>query len=302
VLSGNALKRLGKRFRDGVYSEEDISALEEYRDSFDPALVEVGDELNSSVGRSGIPALMAGRSKRVKSIVRKLQRAENHGMALSKVSDLIGLRVLVENLGQQDEVLELVSAQFDCTRVYDYRTKEHEYRAVHVHVSAGERVLELQIRSLPQHLWASESEAFGERVKEGGGKSDVRSYLSVLSLACARLDEGEDQTEADYDSSLMKARTPLSGRLPDMLSRFRVAARTAADNETPGSFVVIYDRESNRLTQCFEYGPDERSQAVLDYRQKCKFVDGVRFEALILNTTSAEAAAVTHPRFFPEGV
>ena len=41
----------------------------------------------------------------------------------------------------------------------------------HVGIREGERVLELQIRSLPQHLWASESEAFGEQAKEGGGKS-----------------------------------------------------------------------------------------------------------------------------------
>ena len=103
-LSGNALKRLGKRLRDGERESEDIEMLEQYRRSFDRLLLKTAFAVDASLRESGIAYFMAGRSKRTKSILRKLERPQNRGMDLSRMCDIVGLRVITQDIETQDTV------------------------------------------------------------------------------------------------------------------------------------------------------------------------------------------------------
>jgi len=100
--SGAQLKALGKRLRDGTCTDVDFAVLEELRQELDTVLVATAGEVRTKL--NGFPVVMAGRSKRTRSIVRKLRRPANSGMDLSRMEDLIGLRVVVPPGDQQQRV------------------------------------------------------------------------------------------------------------------------------------------------------------------------------------------------------
>jgi len=153
---------------------------------------------------------------------------------------------------------------------------------------------------LPQQLWANESESFGEQVKEGGGPEDIREYLQQLSAACRHIDTGEDIPAELQTSEYFNTRATLSFRLP-LLSRVfnDVVAEQQAAAEI-ATYIVVFDSDTNQCTQKFAYDPTDRDLALADYQRLSRSLDQVRYETLILNSSSDSILRVTHPRFFPE--
>jgi GTP pyrophosphokinase len=103
------------------------------------------------------------------------------------MQDVVGCRLVVEDVIEQEEVLErLRSLPWDACRVEDRRkTPKHGYRAVHVIVEVMGKPVEIQVRSRSQDLWAQISEKMADRygleVKYGGGPPDARSFLNAMS-------------------------------------------------------------------------------------------------------------------------
>jgi ppGpp synthetase/RelA/SpoT-type nucleotidyltranferase len=297
ALSGNRVKKLGKVLRDGSYSPADIDLLEQYREEFDPILVATASRLCTLLEGAQSPTAMAGRSKRVKSIIRKLQRPSNSGMDLSRMDDLVGLRVVVTDVECQNWVVDQVSGSFEIKAIRDFREDDRTYRAVHIVLRDGPRLIEVQVRSLPQQLWANESESFGEAVKEGRGPDNVLEYLTELSLLCRSLDQGATATSPDGGSPLIEARAPLEIKLPRLQ---RLLTATSVAQPEAKTFIVVFDNQINALHQSHEYSAQEREQALDVYRDICRRVDESRHEVLLINASSKAVMAVTHPRFFPE--
>jgi len=302
MLSGAAIKSLGKRFRDGNYGEEDVALLEDYRATFDEVLLTVSARLNRALTTAGVSFVIAGRSKRIRSIIRKLARPEYHAMDLSRMADVVGLRVLVHDSHDQETALAAIGGACPGARLIDYRDGVRPYRAAHVIVREDEgfRSVEIQVRTLPQQLWANESESFGEEAKAGGGDPDIQAYLIELSPLCVMLDREIPRSDADGVSPYFKGRLPLGLRLPVLQTLFvRAAARPGAEPPNE-SYIIVYDSETNQCYQQHKYTLGERQEALSDYRRLTRSLDENRYETLILNSNSDAAIQVTHPRFFPE--
>ena len=299
-FSGNAIKKLGKRLRDGSREPVDIKMLEDYRATFDPLLVEMSLGLDKILRDTGEPFLLSGRTKRTKSIVRKLQRSENWGMDLSRVSDLVGLRIVVKDTASQNRVLGAINACLETKDIDDYRENPagSGYRCVHVIVRDGKQLLEIQLRTMPQHLWAVESEAFGEQVKEGGGTEEIRLYLTTLSDLCSRLDEGEPVSEGETDVPFLIQRMPISGTLERLQERFKAATKHKHQEGEETSYLIVFNRDLGEQLHELRFGPDEREEAVSQYQLINRTMDDTRFDVLILNTTVKAGLPVTHPQFF----
>ena len=100
----------------------------------------------------------------------------------SKMQDIAGCRVVLRSPQDQNVVQILLVEAFPGCKVIDRREKpSHGYRAVHVLVTVGNRVVEVQIRTTLQHLWAQLSEAYadalGSAIKYGGGDPAIREFL-----------------------------------------------------------------------------------------------------------------------------
>ncbi len=220
-------------------------------------------------------------------------------MDLSRMSDIVGVRVIMDSIENQNRALDLLTNELVTKTVYDYRTAERLYRCIHVIVRTDQQLLEIQLRTLPQHLWAVESEAFGEQVKEGRRSDRIQSYLTTLSKASQHLDQGETLTDNQFaDIPFVTERTPLAGLFQNLKRDFYRATNHYTPHHSGNTFIVVFDNELGQLLHEYSFPPTERSQAIDYYRRMTHSLSDERFETLIFNSVSTEVLAVTHPRFF----
>lgn len=301
MISKSAVRRASKRVADGDLSTSNIRAIEEYRSTHDELLVRTSEDVNTLLGSSGISFLVAGRPKRTSAIVRKLVRERNAGghMNVIYMADLVGLRVLVRDMRDQDEVVSRLQGYYaDAARSRDYRVRETGYRAVHLIVRIESRTIEVQVRTLAQHLWAVESESFSRTVKEGGGSKDVRAYLDTdLSPRCKATDE-DLTVDDDGVGHLFAHRAPFSRFLPNLRTLFEQATRGFLKPRADTTYIVVFDSRLSILTR-IEPFVDERDRAMREYGRLGSRLDQERFAMVVLNSRTPQAISVTHPNFFP---
>lgn len=178
-LSKTQVDRLGDRLKTGTITDDDLRILEEYRRSFADAY-----EFVAAAIRDQLSLEPTGRqSKSTPSIVDKLKR---ESIRLSQIQDIAGCRLVVKNIVEQDSVVKSLAELFEKVVVVDRReNSSHGYRAVHVVLSSGGKSVEIQVRTLLQHLWAELSEKFSDRfgiaLKYGGGNPNLLQVLTALS-------------------------------------------------------------------------------------------------------------------------
>lgn len=177
-LSTSQINKLGERLRKGEASDDDLRALDTFRLSFTSVYDRVFHELSKlGLNPGGRPA------KSTASIIAKLNRERGR---LSKMQDIAGCRIEVDNLEEQDRVVADLVAKFPNAAVHDRRIKpSHGYRAVHLVVDSGGFLVEIQVRTPLQHGWASAVEKLADTIdpdiKYGGGADEIRKIISLMS-------------------------------------------------------------------------------------------------------------------------
>jgi len=297
--SKTAIKKLGKRLRGGDFSIEDIHLLEEFRSSFKTLLIDTVHHCTTVLSNTNVRFIISGRSKRTKSIIRKLQRPSDYGgMDLFRMGDLIGVRIIVISQDDQQTVYEKLKQSYTVDRDIDYRDRDLGYRAIHLVVRNADKRVEIQIRTIPQHFWAEESESFGERVKEGGGNPTIREYLEDLTPICKEID-----CHNDLNVNLnMRGKVHVNffkKRIPVLIKLFMDATTHNSKISEINTFVLVYDNRINELVRISTFNVNEQTEATAEFNRLTNYLTDSRFEILILNSKSEEALAVTHSRFFP---
>ena len=61
-FTGNEIKKLGKRLRDGSREPGDFEMLEQLRTSYDPLLIEMSAHVDALLVKDGFRHLLSGRS------------------------------------------------------------------------------------------------------------------------------------------------------------------------------------------------------------------------------------------------
>jgi (p)ppGpp synthase/HD superfamily hydrolase len=182
------LNKIGERLRKNQGTEEDLRKLDEFRVSFEPAYQKVFHELTSmGLNPGGRP------QKTTQSIVAKLERERTR---LSRMQDIAGCRVEVENLTEQDRVVDELKTKFPSANVLDRRAKpSHGYRAVHLVVTIDRCPVEIQVRTSLQHSWASAAEKLSDvyhpQIKYGRGPEEIQRFLTEISDIVANIENQE---------------------------------------------------------------------------------------------------------------
>lgn len=213
TLSQKKINKSGKRFRDSIPEDDDYEILEQYKKSYDEILIKYSSELSKLLISKNFDFVMAGRLKRTSSIIRKLQRPNNHGMDFTRMSDIAGTRIIVKNLKTQDDVIQEIKNNFILEREYDYRESEQNYKSVHLVIKDdNNKYFEIQIRTLAQQTWADESEEFGEHAKQGFYTEQVGEYLSMLSDIVYKIDNEIEYDLNKIDNHLYDLKSPIKGK------------------------------------------------------------------------------------------
>ena len=188
-FSKTQVDRLGDRLRKGSVAESDLQQLDAYRRSFGEAYDEI-----VAVIRDATQLEPTGRpAKSTTSIIEKLRRET---IRLSQMQDITGCRVVVPDVLVQNQVVERLKGALPNAIVVDRRKKpSFGYRAVHVIATARAKMVEIQVRTELQHLWAQSSEklsdSLGPAVKYGGGDPIAQRMLSHFSIMLATTEEVE---------------------------------------------------------------------------------------------------------------
>ena len=298
-LSNNEIKRLGERLRQASTAEEDLAMLDAIRRDYDGLLIESAQRVESALAPYSVAYVMSGRSKRTKSIIRKLRRPTNKNMDLSRMQDIVGLRLLVGNVADQDRVVEILHREFVSGEINDYREDGRVYRTVHLVFRVEHRHIEIQVRTLAQHLWAVESESFGEQTKEGSHANGTKDYLTALSAAGKRVDAGESITDGHYpDVPLFGSRQPFDITFPYMTEQFTAVTAVPSGPATRNTFIVVFDGEVGTMLNTFAFDSRDRERALEEYHKIASKLTDERYETVLFNAASSKILQTTHPRFF----
>jgi ppGpp synthetase/RelA/SpoT-type nucleotidyltranferase len=214
-LTKTQVDRLGDRLRKGNITEADLRLLDQYRRAFSEAYEGVVEAIRTELGLepTGRPA------KSTTSISDKLRR---ESIRLSQIQDIAGCRLIVADIANQNSVVESLTSLFEQTTVSDRREKpSHGYRAVHVIVNVRGKLIEIQVRTVLQQLWAEVSEKFsdvaGPEIKYGEGDKSILSTLESMSVSIAE-DESLETLMTD-DPELQKILLSMRRRFTDNIHK-----------------------------------------------------------------------------------
>lgn len=225
-ISKTQIDRLGDRLKKGNITEADLRFLDQYRRSFTPAYeIVVGTIRNDlALEPTGRPA------KSTTSISEKLRR---ESMRLTQIQDIAGCRLTVTDIAEQDSVVQSLNNLFEKTTIVDRRQKpSHGYRAVHVIVSCLDKMIEIQVRTSLQHLWAELSEKLSDMVdpaiKYGAGSEAARALLASASTIVIRVESVERQLTAEkLVSSHVKITVDKQQKITNMEAALKTLRRIA---------------------------------------------------------------------------
>jgi putative GTP pyrophosphokinase len=229
--SRSHVDKLGDELRDeDPLTEATFQELQRYFSTLEPFADETFAAIESTVDEfvrnTGVkePAVTRRRLKTLTSTREKLRRQTT---TLSQVQDLVGCRIVVDGLIEQDGLTPALALRFgSAALIQDRRSKpSHGYRAVHVIIRNGNRRFETQIRTWFQDDWANIVELMADRhgiqLKYGGGPESVRSELHKLSEGLSDMESVMrrfDDASAKGDLQVMKQH---NGALQAVVARVR---------------------------------------------------------------------------------
>lgn len=203
--STKVLDELGEAIRTSTMTPADWAVFRELRQQWRSSLDSLKSELDQMNNLQHLT--ISGRLKNTLTIREKLLRST---LRLSNIRDIIGCRVVVpNNIAVQDAVVRGIakSIQSDRYKIIDRRVNSNNgYRAVHLELRRDGMICEIQVRTHLQDLWATTSEAFGEKVGRGFRYGvqiqlegfSTRSRKLILQIT-AGLSEASKQIGTDED-------------------------------------------------------------------------------------------------------
>lgn len=297
--TNKAYKRLSNRIRENPseISPNDLEMLQILRLTYKNPLATVFKELCKIAHRVDSNSICTCRIKRIESIISKLQRFKD--MEVQRVVDIAGCRCIMKTI---DNVYTLINQLNEKERYlpflvrirkdYIAKPKESGYSSVHLDAILKEephKVIEIQIRSLEQHNWATLVEIsdvlFSSQLKECSDKinPDLYKFHQILAKQneCMTLNDKRLLSEISekyhyltrlgnvFNNNfidLRRQRNKLKTRPSQHF--FLISTSTKSDNKTPelNSF-ENFDKAEDEYFKMFEEESDNKNIVLIQLRE-----------------------------------
>jgi len=264
--------------------------------------------------------IVAERFKRLDSIISKLKR-EPH-MNLWTMQDLGGCRVVVPKLNQVHEIAD----KYRSSRIrhiykdeddYILSPRTSGYRSYHlVYQYCSERkdtynrnmLIEIQLRTRLQHLWATAVETMGlytkQALKAGQGELNAQRFFALISSLFA-IEEGT--TTVPYTSNnpyeLINELNELNNSYHylDILTAIRMVTVHADENKNnkDGYYVLTLNYETRSLT-LQSYAKNEIDEAMTTYSNIEKTRTETGIDAVLVSVSSFSVLKMAYPNYFSD--
>ncbi len=297
TLSQKQINKVGKRFRDAIHDENDFAILEEFKKSYNDLLIEITSQISKDLNKLDTNYVMAGRLKRTTSIIRKLQRINNKGMDLTRMSDIAGTRIIVKNLEDQNKIINVIKENYNVEKEYNYIESNQNYKSIHIIIKQDQyKYFEIQIRTLAQQTWADESEEYGEQAKQGLMSDEIKKYLTLLSDLMYKIDKGINVDLDQVNNHLYDQKTPVTGKYKIIQNEFEMKFNSL---EEPNYYLIVYDSFDSTLISKDIFSVNEKDKIFQLYKYKSEILDENRYEIIFfVSSLGSSVLKVSHPRFF----
>lgn len=263
--------------------------------------------------------LVAQRIKRLASIKHKLERFPEMDMA--RIQDIGGCRAIMRNVSQVDAIVniykhESTGLKHKLAKEQDYiiNPKASGYRGVHLIYKYGsdkvkvynDMRIEIQIRTLLQHAWATAVETVGtfikQSLKSSQGEAEWLKFFALVSSAFAII-EGKPvvpDTPDDMDA-LREQITLISNQLgvEAHLTAFRDSIQVMS---SPGIadahyYLLELDPSAGKVT-VKAYKQTQLATASSDYITLEKRIANDNRDAVLVSADSVEALKLAFPNYY----
>jgi len=179
------LEDLAFRYLEPQKYQEIVRFVAARREERERHIAQITKILREELEKAGIKADVTGRPKHIYSINRKMEKYASQGRELSEIHDLLGFRVLVNEvpdcysaLGVIHSLWHPIPSEFND---YIVHPRGGVYRALHTTVMCMGTPLEIQIRTHEMHRVAEYGIAAHWRYKEGAkGDEGFEEKIAVL--------------------------------------------------------------------------------------------------------------------------
>lgn len=265
----------------------------------------------------------AARLKRMPAIQRKLRRMQDHGkpMFLNQLQDLGGCRAIMSTM---DDVRSLVALMKERSR-HEYRgendyieaSKDDGYRCHHLKyafkgrgdstIHDGRRV-EVQIRTVLQHAWATAIEAVGlfrgENLKGSDGSLEWLTLFQLMSAEFAEAERCDSPSGSLSREARMQGIKDLEAQL-DALNTLESLSHASDWSQTailpsrkPTHYLLHYNRE-RKTVEVSHYFKPLYAVAAYDEAEKIADRQGVDSSNVVLvEVDKIDNLRLSYPNYF----
>jgi len=330
--SRNSINQIGKRLvADGIGPREREEALDELSDwralhlepmnAFQATLRGYVKRIDPKHG------IVAQRLKRTPTIIDKLKNRQRV-LKLGEMQDIGGLRAIVSDVAKVRELEKKYDRSrarhvFRRKRDYIASPQESGYRGIHLvystvtpkRIDTDGLLIEIQLRTRLQHLWATAVETVGtffqESLKSSQGSRKWLDFFKLVSALFA-IEEGEQPHEAfggvTYNELLKRFKAYVDeNSIRAFLEMIRAAEPAKSDSRAgQAAYWVIEYRESRNmglstgrtLVYYFVKGQEETANAL--YRSLEENCQPREAQVVLISVDSFRKIEKAYPNFFSD--
>lgn len=262
--------------------------------------------------------LVAQRIKRLASIKLKLERFPD--MKMAQIQDIGGCRAIMRNVIQVDKLVDVYKHEsrgikHKLAKEQDYimYPKESGYRGVHLIYKYGsdkitnyvDMRIEIQVRTLLQHAWATAVETVGtfikQSLKSSQGETEWLRFFALMSSAMA-IAEGKPIVPGTPDNiNDLKAEIIVLSNHLDVeghLTTFRDSIQVLSSDGVDGHYYLLELDPSAGHVIVKSYTQTQLATASSDYITLEKRIANDNRDAVLVSADSVEALRLAFPNYY----
>jgi len=319
--SKNAVGKAGKTLVDPGSEEEYAQALivvNNWRASHACPLNSLQSSLRYRAQRINSEPLVSQRLKRVPSIKGKLGRSV--GMQLDRMQDIGGCRAILPTVRDvyslRDMMIE-TPLRSPLSRKYDYieTPKLSGYRGIHliyrfqgkIHSAHNGLLIEVQLRSVIQHAWATSVEiagAFlGDSLKSGEGSSEWLRFFNLVSTLFATLEncalkDGEESKAWTVKQEVIDLENKLN--IINQLQAFSVVAEESGSIDVPDGYFLLTLKINERRVSITHYLKENLDFATETYLKLEEEYGNSNVNIVLVAAKSIAILKKSYPNYFAD--
>jgi hypothetical protein len=315
MLSKTTIDKIGEELRRNDYLDHlNLNALLSWRNEHLPTLDYYHSKLDSDLKQFGV-LFSAKRLKRIESIHLKLKRFKT--MRLSTLQDMAGIRIILNNeidLSNTFSKLRSESSKNLLKKIdnYFYSPKEDGYRGIHlIYQNKNGILVELQLRTELQHIWATAVEIYGElqstSFKTGEGNLEWHNFFILLSSYFA-IKENGPPAPIHEKISFKKMRTNLITSIKKLHVIEKLNAATYGidivsnkhnQKTKTGQYAILELDLDQRKTALEIFNKKDLKKAIEIYtNRELSIKKGEHRNIVFVNMESLEKIQKTYPNYF----